>query len=62
MLSGIATGYEEIFKELYEVENTFFKGLGVKFIKCKACGADIASNAKSCPGCGTKNKKTFYTK
>lgn len=33
-----------------------------KIIKCKTCGADIASNAKSCPGCGAKNKKPFYTK
>lgn len=33
-----------------------------KIIKCKTCGADMASNAKSCPGCGAKNKKPFYTK
>lgn len=33
-----------------------------KIIKCKTCGSDIASNAKSCPGCGAKNKKPFYTK
>ena len=30
-----------------------------KMIKCKTCGADIASSAKSCPGCGAKNKKPF---
>lgn len=33
-----------------------------KIIKCKTCGADMASNAKSCPGCGAKNKKPFYAK
>lgn len=33
-----------------------------KIIKCKTCGADMASNAKSCPGCGAKNKKPIYTK
>ncbi len=33
-----------------------------KIIKCKTCGADIASSAKSCPGCGARNKKPFYTK
>lgn len=33
-----------------------------KMIKCKTCGADIASSAKSCPGCGAKNKKPFYTR
>lgn len=31
-------------------------------IKCKTCGADIAANAKTCPSCGAKNKKPFYTK
>jgi hypothetical protein len=31
-----------------------------KMIKCKTCGADIASGAKTCPSCGAKNKKTFY--
>lgn len=33
-----------------------------KMIKCKTCGADIAANAKTCPSCGAKNKKPFYTK
>ncbi|WP_252217345.1 DUF3862 domain-containing protein [Clostridium sp. VAP41] len=33
-----------------------------KMIKCKTCGADIASSAKTCPGCGAKNKKPFYKK
>ncbi len=33
-----------------------------KMIKCKTCGADIASSAKACPGCGAKNKKPFYKK
>lgn len=31
-----------------------------KMIKCKTCGADIASNAKACPQCGAKNKKPIY--
>ena len=25
--------------------------------QCKACSKEIASNAKSCPGCGAKNSK-----
>jgi len=29
---------------------------------CKACGAEIASGAKSCPSCGAKNKKPIYRK
>lgn len=33
-----------------------------KMIKCKTCGADIASSAKSCPSCGAKNKKPFFKK
>lgn len=33
-----------------------------KMIKCKTCGAEIASSAKICPSCGAKNKKPFYTK
>ena len=33
-----------------------------KIVKCKTCGADMASNAKSCPGCGGKNKKQIYKK
>lgn len=33
-----------------------------KIIKCKICGADIASNAKTCPQCGAKNKKPIYKK
>ena len=33
-----------------------------KMIRCKTCKADIASNAKTCPSCGAKNKKPFYTK
>ena len=31
-----------------------------KMKKCSSCGADIASNAKTCPQCGAKNKKPFY--
>ena len=31
-----------------------------KMIQCKTCSKEIASNAKSCPGCGAKNKKPFY--
>lgn len=29
-------------------------------VKCKACGNEIAKNAKICPSCGAKNKKPFY--
>jgi hypothetical protein len=29
-------------------------------ITCKTCSKEIASNAKSCPSCGAKNKKPFY--
>lgn len=36
--------------------------MSVKMIKCKACGHDIACNAKTCPNCGAKNKKPFYKK
>ena len=31
-----------------------------KMIKCKYCSKEIAANAKSCPGCGAKNKKPIY--
>ena len=31
-----------------------------KMIKCKTCSNEIASNAKSCPSCGAKNKKPIY--
>lgn len=31
-----------------------------KMIQCKTCSKEIASNAKSCPGCGAKNKKPIY--
>ncbi|MCU6061082.1 zinc-ribbon domain-containing protein, partial [Clostridioides difficile] len=30
-----------------------------KMIQCKSCSKEIASNAKSCPNCGAKNKKPF---
>ncbi|WP_236885879.1 zinc-ribbon domain-containing protein [Clostridioides difficile] len=30
-----------------------------KMIQCKSCSKEIASNAKSCPNCGAKNKKTI---
>ena len=33
-----------------------------KMKNCKACGAEIATSAKSCPKCGAKNKKPFYKK
>jgi RNA polymerase subunit RPABC4/transcription elongation factor Spt4 len=36
--------------------------MSAKMIKCKVCGADIASNSKSCPNCGAKNKKPVYKK
>ncbi len=29
---------------------------------CKACGQEMAKNAKSCPHCGAKNKKPIFTK
>lgn len=28
--------------------------------KCEVCGAEMAKNAKTCPGCGAKNKKPIY--
>lgn len=31
-----------------------------KIIKCKTCSKEIASNAKFCPSCGSKNKKPIY--
>ena len=31
-----------------------------KMIQCKSCSKEIAANAKSCPGCGAKNKKPMY--
>ena len=31
-----------------------------KMIQSKSCSKEIASNAKSCPGCGAKNKKPIY--
>ena len=31
-----------------------------KMIQCKSCSKEIATNAKSCPGCGAKNKKPMY--
>lgn len=33
-----------------------------KMSTCKACGQKIAKTAKTCPGCGAKNRKPFYTK
>lgn len=33
-----------------------------KLITCKHCGQQIAVNAKTCPQCGGKNKKPFYTR
>lgn len=33
-----------------------------KLTKCKACGAEMADSAKTCPKCGAKNKKPFYKK
>ena len=33
-----------------------------KMIQCKTCSKEIAANAKSCPGCGAKNKKPIYKK
>ena len=31
-----------------------------KMIQCKSCSKEIASSAKTCPGCGAKNKKPIY--
>ena len=36
--------------------------MSAKMIKCKSCGNDIASNAKTCPNCGAKNKKPIFKK
>ncbi len=33
-----------------------------KLTNCKACGAEIAKNAKTCPHCGAKNKKPIFKK
>ena len=30
-----------------------------KMIQCKSCSKEIASNAKSCPGCGAKIKNQY---
>ena len=35
---------------------------GNKLIKCATCGEEIAKSAKTCPKCGSKNKKPFYKK
>lgn len=31
-----------------------------ELISCKVCGKEMASNAKTCPNCGAKNKKPIY--
>lgn len=33
-----------------------------KMTTCKTCNNEIAKNAKSCPHCGAKNKKSIFTK
>ncbi len=33
-----------------------------KMTKCKSCGNDIATSAKTCPNCGAKNNKPIYKK
>lgn len=33
-----------------------------KLIECKYCGHQIAKGAKTCPNCGAKNKKPFYSR
>lgn len=34
--------------------------MNVKMTCCKACGHEIAKNAKACPQCGAKNKKPVF--
>ncbi|MBQ2965349.1 MAG: zinc ribbon domain-containing protein [Clostridia bacterium] len=36
--------------------------MSAKMINCKSCGNEIASNAKTCPGCGAKNSKPIFKK
>lgn len=36
--------------------------MSAKIIKCKSCGNEIASNAKTCPNCGAKNSKPIFKK
>lgn len=36
--------------------------MSAKMTNCKTCGAEISSNAKSCPQCGAKNKKPIFKK
>lgn len=36
--------------------------MSAKMIKCKSCGNEIASNAKTCPNCGAKNSKPIFKK
>jgi RNA polymerase subunit RPABC4/transcription elongation factor Spt4 len=36
------------------------EGIIMKMKQCKTCNNQIASNAKSCPNCGAKNKKPIY--
>ena len=31
-----------------------------KMTQCKSCAKEIATSAKSCPGCGAKNEKPIY--
>lgn len=31
-----------------------------KLTQCKACGAEIAKSARSCPHCGARNKKSVF--
>ena len=33
-----------------------------KLVKCKACGEEIATEAKKCPKCGAKNAKPIFKK
>ncbi len=33
-----------------------------KMTKCKSCGNDLATSAKSCPNCGAKNQKPIFKK
>lgn len=63
MITTIRLFYNKV-QIMYNNTINYKKGeiIMAKMIKCKTCGADIASSAKTCPSCGAKNKKPFYKK